>query len=72
MSQISKHTVELAELVVEAEVFPTMFNSLKDADEYVRKNSATLMREIAKHTPEVKGHQYYCKWFVFFSEIFPC
>ena len=26
-----------------------------DQDEYVRKNVATLIREIAKHTPEV-GH----------------
>ena len=55
LSQISKHTVELAELVVEAEVFPTMLNSLKDPDEYVRKNTATLIREITKHTPEVRG-----------------
>ena len=57
LSQISKHTVELAELVVEAEVFPTMLNSLRDTDEYVRKNTATLIREIAKHTPEVKGNK---------------
>jgi len=46
--------VELAELVVEAEVFPIMLNSLTDKDEYVRKNTATLIREIAKHTPEVR------------------
>ena len=54
LSQISKHSVELAELVVEAEVFPTIFKCLKDPDEYVRKNVATLIREIVKHTPEVK------------------
>ena len=54
LSQISKHSVELAELVVEAEVFPTIFKCLKDPDEYVKKNVATLIREIAKHTPEVK------------------
>ena len=29
-----------------------------DQDEYVRKNVATLIREIAKHTPEV-GHKYH-------------
>lgn len=53
LSQISKHTVELAELVVEAEIFPTVLSSLRDSDEYVQKNVATLIREIAKHTPEV-------------------
>lgn len=53
LSQISKHTVELAELVVEAEIFPAILSSLRDSDEYVQKNVATLIREIAKHTPEV-------------------
>ena len=53
LSQISKHTVELAELVVEAEIFPGILSSLRDSDEYVQKNVATLIREIAKHTPEV-------------------
>uniref|UniRef100_A0A3Q2NUC4 Sperm associated antigen 6 n=1 Tax=Fundulus heteroclitus TaxID=8078 RepID=A0A3Q2NUC4_FUNHE len=53
LSQISKHSVGLAELVVEAEVFPAAFVSLKDPDEYVRKNVATLMREVAKQTPEL-------------------
>lgn len=53
LSQISKHTVELAELVVEAEIFPVILSSLRDSDEYVQKNVATLIREIAKHTPEV-------------------
>jgi 3-methyladenine DNA glycosylase AlkD len=57
LSQISKHTVELAELVVEAEIFPTVLSSLRDPDEYVQKNAATLIREIAKHTPEV-GNKY--------------
>ena len=27
---------------------------LPDTDEYVKKNCATLIREIAKHTPEVR------------------
>ena len=40
-------------MVVEADVFPRVLTSLKDADEYVKKNTATLIREIAKHTPEV-------------------
>jgi len=53
LSQIAKHSVDLAEMVVEAEIFPAVLTCLRDADEYVRKNVATLIREIAKHTPEV-------------------
>ena len=80
LSQIAKHSVDLAEMVVEAEIFPAVLNCLKgirmkycfkdqtvisillkllflslftDSDEYVCKNVATLIREIAKHTPEV-------------------
>merc|ERR1711881_543315 len=53
LAQISKHSVELAELVVEAEVFPGVLTCLKSDDAYVVKNTATLMREIAKHTPEL-------------------
>lgn len=53
LAQISKHSVDLAEMVVEAEIFPAVLSCLKDSDEHVRKNVATLIREIAKHTPEV-------------------
>lgn len=41
-------------MVVEAEIFPVVLTCLKDKDEYVKKNACTLIREIAKHTPEVK------------------
>jgi len=54
LSQIAKHNVDLAEMVVEAEIFPSVLSGLKDPDEYVKKNTATLIREIAKHTPEVR------------------
>ena len=54
LSQIAKHSVDLAEMVVEAEIFPAVLTGLKDHDEYVKKNVATLIREIAKHTPEVR------------------
>ncbi|KAJ7363149.1 Sperm-associated antigen 6 [Desmophyllum pertusum] len=40
-------------MVVEAEIFPAVLACLKDEDEYVKKNVATLIREIAKHTPEL-------------------
>ncbi len=53
LSQIAKHSVDVAEMVVEAEIFPATLVCLKDPDEYVRKNVATLIREITKHTPEV-------------------
>ncbi len=42
-------------MVVEAEIFPAAFACLNDSDEYVKKNCATLIREIVKHTPEVKN-----------------
>jgi len=45
--------VDLAEVVVEAEIFPRILNCLKDMDVQVRKNAATCIREIAKHTPEL-------------------
>lgn len=53
LSQIAKHSVDLAEMVVEAEIFPSVLACLKDQDSYVQKNIAILIREIAKHTPEV-------------------
>jgi 3-methyladenine DNA glycosylase AlkD len=45
--------VDLAEVVVDGEIFPNILNCFKDMDGYVRKNAATLICEIAKHTPEV-------------------
>lgn len=53
LSQISKHSVSLAEMVVEAEVFPAAMATLRDPDQVVRKNVTALMRELVKHTPEV-------------------
>lgn len=62
LSQISKHSVSLAEMVVEADIFPAAVACLRDQDEYVRKNVTTLMREVVKHTPEVKAteHTHLC------------
>lgn len=53
LSQIAKHTVDLAETVVDGEIFPNVLTCLKDQDGYVKKNAATLICEVAKHTPEV-------------------
>lgn len=54
LTQISKHSVSLAEMVIEAEIFPAAMSCLRDPDEYVKKNVVTLMREVVKHTPEVR------------------
>lgn len=63
LGQIAKHSVDLAEVVVEAEVFPNILKCLRDSDLYVRKNAATCIREIAKHTPEVRCvTEYKCSW----------
>jgi hypothetical protein len=53
LAQIAKHEVDLAEVVVEAEIFPSILRCLKDSDEIVAKNAATCIREVAKHTPEM-------------------
>lgn len=45
--------MDLAEVVVEAEIFPRILNCLKDMDIQVRKNAATCIREIAKQTTEL-------------------
>lgn len=72
LSQISKHSLELAEMVVEADIFPAVLVELKgktllslsalshslnsaDPDDYVRKNAATLTREVVRHTQEVSA-----------------
>lgn len=48
LAQIAKQQVDMAEAVVEQEIFPRILNSLKDTDIYVRKNAATCIREIAR------------------------
>ena len=53
LGQIAKHSVELGELVVEGEIFPSALDRLKDTDHAVRKNAAILVREVVKHTPEL-------------------
>lgn len=54
LAQIAKHSVDLAENIVESEIFPKILSLLKkDQDLIIKKNAATLIREIAKHTPEL-------------------
>ena len=53
LSNIAKHSVDLAESVVEADILPKILLSLKDIDPLVRKQAATLVREVVKHTAEL-------------------
>ena len=53
LGQVAKHSVDLAEVVVEAEIFPSILMCLKDVDGFVRKHAATAVREVCKHTPEL-------------------
>ena len=46
LSQIAKHSVDLAEVVVEGEVFPKMFNNLKDLDTVVRRNAVPFVAQV--------------------------
>lgn len=41
----------MAEVVVEAEVFPKILTCLKFPDELVRKHAATVVREVSYVTP---------------------
>ena len=48
LANIARHNIDLAESVVEAEVFPKILYKLKDPDALVRKFAATCIREIVK------------------------
>ena len=50
---MARHTANLAEVVVEAQIFPKMLTSLKFPDDLVNKHAATFVREVSKHTPEL-------------------
>lgn len=54
LSSIAKHTVNLAESIIEAEIFPDVLLHMAHPDEGVNKAAATLTREICKHSLEVK------------------
>lgn len=49
----AKHSVELAEVVVEAEVFPSVLFHLAHACSQVRKYAAALVRDVVKHSLEL-------------------
>lgn len=41
------------QVIVAADVFPKIYLLLRDTDPMVRRNSATVVREVCKHTPEL-------------------
>lgn len=41
------------QVIVAADVFPRIFTLLKDTDPMVRRNAASVAREVCKHTPEL-------------------
>ena len=53
LASIAKHTVDFAELIVEAELFPNVLNHMAHPDENVVKGAAVLTREVCKHSFEV-------------------
>nr|CAD7403186.1 unnamed protein product [Timema cristinae] len=53
LASVAKHSVDLAELVVEAEVFPQVFVHLAHPDELVARSAAFVVREVTKHTLEL-------------------
>lgn len=53
LAQVAKHSVDMAEVVVEADVFPRILTCLQFPDELVRKHAATVVREVAKHSMEL-------------------
>jgi len=55
LSQIAKHSVEHAETVMGVDIFPDILTCLKKDinTECVRKNAATCIREIARHSPNM-------------------
>jgi hypothetical protein len=45
--------VSSLQVIVAADVFPRIFTLLKDTDPMVRRNAASVAREVCKHTPEL-------------------
>ncbi len=58
LAQLAKHSLELAEVVVEADIFPKIYVCLKVADEWVRKHAATAIREVCTYVPICSSHRY--------------
>ncbi|CAH0549122.1 unnamed protein product [Brassicogethes aeneus] len=53
LSSCAKHSSEIAEVVVEAEIFPDVLIHLTHPSVNVKRNAACLIREIVKHSLEL-------------------
>lgn len=53
LGSIAKHDTNLAEAVVETEVFPNVLIHMGHPDENVVRSAAVLTKEVCKHTSEV-------------------
>jgi len=52
LSEIAKHSIELAEAVASADLFPKILNYLKDNDPEVKLNSCNCIKKIARISQE--------------------
>lgn len=55
LGSVAKHSVDLAEIIVEAEVFPDVLVHMAHPDDNVDRAAAVLTREVCKHTLEVNN-----------------
>ena len=53
MAAIAKHSPDMTELVVDAEILPLALEHSAHPDELVRKAACSLIKEIVKQSPEV-------------------
>lgn len=53
LGSCAKHRMDLAEVVVEAEIFPSVLLHLAHPCPGVRRNAACLVRDIVKHSLEL-------------------
>ena len=51
-AQIAKHTLDYAELILEAGIFPQVVIAIRDKDTNLRKEAANLIKELCKHSYE--------------------
>lgn len=58
LGHIAKHSADLAEVVVEAEVFPKCLTCLKYPDEFVQKCAATLVSGSCGLQGSCSGHEH--------------
>lgn len=54
LASLAKHSVDLAEMIVEAEIFPKVLVHMRHPDSNVCRTAAIVTREVCKHTLEVR------------------